>query len=397
MLKLKWSGNVRKISIIILSLLIIFFNCSSKVHAESRNYKAAVLMEVYSGKVLYEYKKNEVLPQASITKLMTYYVMRDFLEQNSVDDTSKVNVNIDMSRVPYDGTKINIKNGQVITMQELLESLLIVSANDSALQLETMFNQKADTNIVERMNQKAREIGLRKTFYLNTTGLTEKNGQNYNRTTAYETAVLASKIIKEYPDVLNITSKNIFAYKGINYPNTNKVLKINSKVDGLKTGHTDVAGYCLVATEDLTRSNGNGQPLRLVAVVFGCKSESDRINETLKLLKIGEDNFTNGKVFGKEASFQHKNEYYKNGYIEGTANKDIYILKEKVEEFENTVHFEEDLPRNIKKGEKIGNLTIKSLRDGSVYEYPLYSKDSYESVSVIKRLFIYIKQLLSKG
>jgi serine-type D-Ala-D-Ala carboxypeptidase (penicillin-binding protein 5/6) len=396
LLKLKWSGKVRKIVIIIFSLLITLFSSSSKVHAENREYKAAVLIEVNSEKILYEYRKDEVLPQASITKLMTYYVLRDFLEQNSIENSYKVNVSIDMNKIPFDGSKINIKNGEVITMKELLESLLIVSANDSALQLETMFNQKTETNIVERMNQKVKEIGLQKSFYLNTTGLTENN-QNYNRTTAYETAVLASRIIKEYPDVLKITSKIKFNYKGLEFPNTNKVMAINTKVDGLKTGHTDVAGYCLVATEDLSTSNGKGQPLRLVAVVFGCKSESDRVKETLKLLKIGEDNFLNEKVISKETNFQHKNAYYKKGFIEGTTNKDIYILKEKNESFEKTIYFEEDLPRNINKGEKIGKLTLKSLRDGSIYEYPLYSDSDFDSVFIIKRWFIYIKQLLSKG
>jgi serine-type D-Ala-D-Ala carboxypeptidase (penicillin-binding protein 5/6) len=389
---------MKKFTAVVLTLVMVFFYYPGNVHAESKNYKAAILIEVNTGKILYEYNKDEVLPQASITKLMTYYVIRDYLEENSIQNKHKVNVNIDMSKTPSDGSKIKLNNGEEITIQELLESLLIVSANDSALQLETLFNLKSNTKLIDSMNQKSREIGLKNSFYINTSGLTEeKNGPVYNYTTAYETAKLAMGIIKDYPDVLEITSKDEFIYKGIKYPNTNKVLKLNKNVDGLKTGHTDIAGYCLVSTEDMTETNGNGQPLRLLTVVFGCKTESDRINETLKLLKYGEENFINEKIISKDAKFKQNNEYYKKGYIEGSTSEDIYILKQKNENFTHTYEFDKDLPNDIKKGKKIGKLTIKNLVDGSVKVYPLYSADDFESISFVKRLFIHIKQLLSKG
>jgi serine-type D-Ala-D-Ala carboxypeptidase (penicillin-binding protein 5/6) len=389
---------MKRVTAIILLLILVFSNYSAIVHAESKNYKAAVLVEVNSGEILYQYNKDGVLPQASLTKLMTYYVIKDFLNNNSIDNAHKVNVNIDMNKIPTDGSKIKLKNGDEITMQQLLESLLIVSANDSALQLETLFNLKSNTSLIDSMNEKAAKIGLKNSLYINTTGLTEEmNGQNYNYSTAYETAMLAMRIIKEDPDVLKITSKDEFIYKDFRYQNTNKVLKLNKKVDGLKTGHTDIAGYCLVSTEDLTNTNGNGQPLRLLAVIFGCKSENDRTNESLKLLKYGEDNFFNEKVVSKEIKFQHSSQFYKNGYIEGAVSEDIYTFKQKDENIVHTFEFDKDLPVNIKKGDKIGKLTVKSLKDGSVKEYPLYSTDDFKSISFIKKIFIYIIQLLSKG
>jgi serine-type D-Ala-D-Ala carboxypeptidase (penicillin-binding protein 5/6) len=397
--KIEWSDNLKKFTAILLIIFIMLYNIPtlSAVKA-SEKYKAAVLVEANTGKILYEYNKDEVLPQASITKVMTYYVIKDFFSQSKVNYSDKVKVNINQSSIPSDGSRINLKNGDEITIRDLVDSMLIVSANDSALQLENMYDEKTKSNILNDMNTKAKELGLKNTYYINTSGLTEEvNGTIFNKTTAYETAILSMKLINEYPETLDITSKKDYVYKGLRYENTNKLLKSKQLVDGLKTGHTDEAGYCLVSTEDLTKSNGNGKPLRLIAVILGSETQADRTKESIKLLEYGEKNFSNEIVIKKDSKFQMKSEYYKAGYIEGTVLEDVYMLKKKDEKIIEKIEFNNDLPSNIKKGDVIGKVVINNSEGNSVKSYDLYASKDFKSASIFKKFILLIRQIFNKS
>jgi D-alanyl-D-alanine carboxypeptidase (penicillin-binding protein 5/6) len=381
------------IALIIITFLISF---TSKSFAKiNLNSKSAILVEVNSGKILYEDNKDQVLPQASITKLMTYYILMDFFKENLISQNDKVKVYIEPNSIPSDGSQLKLKNGDELTVKQLVESMLIVSANDSAVQLERMYNNEADNDIVKAMNDKAKKLGMNKTKFINTSGLTEKtNGIRYNYTTAYETALLSMNLIKDYPNTLKITSQKTFTYKGLKFENTNKLLKIKPEVDGLKTGHTNEAGYCLVSTEDITKTNGNGKPFRLLAVVLGAKTEEGRIKDSLKLLKYGEENFVNEKVIEKEYKFTLNSELYKDGKISGSVKDDVYLIKRKDSYFTKEVKFNEKLPSNIKKEDKIGKVIIKNSLDNEVYQYDIFADKDYKSISIIKRLLLFLKHLI---
>ncbi|KMT21630.1 D-alanyl-D-alanine carboxypeptidase family protein [Clostridium cylindrosporum] len=394
------SGRLKKPYLFLCVVVITLFYIISPVavvHAsidlKDYNTKAAVLIDATTGKVLYENNKDGILGQASVTKLMTYYVIRDYLKKTNTPLSKKITVDADFSIVPEDGTQLRLKKGDVLTIKDLLESLLIMSANDSAIQLEKVVEHSTGQNFLNLMNSKVKELGLNRTNYINTSGLTQesKGKKVYNTTTAYETAVLAKKIIDEYPDTLKITSKRSYTYKNITYPNTNKLLPIVKSVDGLKTGHTTEAGYCLASTEGISGTSNNNKPFRLIAVTLGSNSDTDRTNVNKKLLKYGEVNFENRKVISKKQGFNIKSKYHKGGIIPSSVGDDIYYLLKKNSKVETKATLIKGLKGNIKKGEVVGSLSIKI--DGSTVEEDLISTSDIKKVGILKRIGLFFEDL----
>lgn len=357
------------------------------------NTKAFVLMDQTTGKVLLESSKDTVLGQASVTKLMTYYIIRDYIKEKKIPLTKEVKVDADFSPVPNDGSRINLKAGDTITIGELIDSLLIVSANDSAIQLEKMLEDDTKGSFLDIMNAKARSIGLNKTSYINTSGLTEgeKDKEKYNTTTAYEIALLSKKIIDDYPDTLKITSKKEFKYKNNTYPNTNKIMLASNTVDGLKTGFTDKAGYCISSTEPVKKGNDKASAFRLIAVTLGSKSEDVRTKVNSDLLKYGRENFENKKLVNKDEVINLVSDYHKDGKIPTKAKDDTYILLQKDIEIKKKPELIGDLKQNIKKGDVVGRLTIK-VGDSTIEE-DLIATENVNKVNIFKRIGLFFRDL----
>lgn len=291
-----WRMMFKKFAFIMCVLFLI--SGGTALANTSKNYKAAVLIEANSGKVLYEYSKDKVLGQASVTKVMTYYVFRDFIEENSISQSTRVKINLPSNALYPDGGGIGLKNGNTITIRELNETLLVRSANDSALVIADFYKSRTKKDFVSEMNKKAKSLGMKNTYYINPHGLTDKKNNKYNYTTAYETALLVNSVIKKYPDSLKITSKKSCTYGNQTLKSTNNLLSVRPTVDGFKTGYTTIAGYCLASTEDLTTTNGSGKPFRLIAVVLGSSSSSVRERESVNLLEYGKKNFMNNHFGG---------------------------------------------------------------------------------------------------
>lgn len=381
----------RKIFIII---LIIFFLSNIKAFALEQidiNAKAAVLMEYDTGKVLYYKNKDKILNEASITKIMTYYVLKDLLKERGIKEEENIITN--KWDIPLDATKAGFKKGENITINELISSMLIHSANDSALQLGEFYKNITGNDISEAMNKKANEIGLVNTFYINPTGLKEKDkkiAENY--TTAMEIAILARKLLKEYPEIIDITSKKEWFYRNIKFKNTNKLLYIKKEVDGLKTGHTDAAGYCLLSTEKVFSKDVNHKDFRIIAVVLGASTESDRIKDSKKILEYGEKNYEYVKAVDKKEIFRFKNEIYKKGYVEGKSDSDGFIFKKSSEPIEKNAFLYDNMTKKIRKGDEIGKIVVKNSVTKEVYEYKLYSTEDFKPISFFKRILLLIKK-----
>lgn len=379
---------MKKIFCIVIFLYIFM---SVNVFGETKHdYKAAVLIEANTGKILYEYNKDKVLPQASITKLMTYYTFEEFLKHNSINENDFITVEKNKFDIPSDGVKINLKKGDILSIKDLINTMLIISANDSALEAQDIYD-KSSGNIVASMNKNCKLLGLTKSHYINVTGITIANGskKSYNTTTAYETAKLAIDILNKYPQILKTTSQKNYKYKGRIYYNTDTVLYKSKRVDGLKTGHTDEAGYCLVSTEDVTNLPGNMRPTRYIAVVFGCSTEASRTKESLELLKYGEDNFINDKVISKDKRIKIKNDYYENDYINCNVKKDIFILKNNKSKIIENIILNNNLSKNIVSGESIGNITVKSGKE--TISSKLYAESNIKLKPLYIRIFLSIR------
>lgn len=381
-------NNYLIIILLISTILISIMNLCAYGYTKPE-YKAAILLEANTGKILYQFNKDKILPQASITKLMTYYVIKSYMKENSIKESDTITVGDTNFSIPGDGVKLGIKKGDIFTYKQLLQAMLIISANDSACEFGSVYD-KQGKDIILSMNKDTSSLGLGKSHYYNVTGITLKNGNKkiYNVSTAYELAKLGKIIIDKYPDILQITSHRKVTIKGQTYYSTNKLLGTNNRVDGLKTGHTDEAGYCLVFTEDVTNIIGNGQPMRLFGVVLGAPSDKVRTKASLRLLNYGEKSFFNYKLVDKNELFSLKNELYENNHIMARTNQDFYLLKKRTVPVLKQFHSNLKLSGTVHKGDRIGWV---SIRIGSqVIDKPVYADKDYKQKFILFRFFIHI-------
>lgn len=375
----------------LLILLLCFFSAYSET---GHDYKAALLIEANTGKILYEYNKDKILPEASITKLMTYYTFKNFMKENSLNESTRITIERNKFNIPSDGVQIRFKVKETVSLKELLNTMLIISANDSAEEIGYIFN-KGKVNIIASMNNNCRYLNMSNSHYVNVTGITETNSSRkfYNTTTAYDLSKLAIKVLKEYPEILQITSIKKYKFQNKLYYNTNPLLSNFKTVDGLKTGHTDEAGYCLVATDNVTSLIGNGKPTRFLAIILGCKSEASRKNEASELIKYGENNFVNYKALSRNQVIRIKNDYYDNDYIDAFVKNDSYLLKNKNEKVTERVFLNDKLNNSILKGENIGYILVQT--DNEKIRQQLFAAKDIKIKPAIIRFFISIKIFFS--
>jgi D-alanyl-D-alanine carboxypeptidase (penicillin-binding protein 5/6) len=235
--------------------------------------KSYVLMDAASGKVLVDNNGDERLPPASLTKLMTAYIATLEINRGQIREQDLVTVSEKAWRTG--GSRMFIQVGSQVTVDDLLHGVIIQSGNDASVALAEHI-AGSEESFAEMMNQSATRLGLQNTHFRNATGLPDP--EHYS--SAHDMAKLARAIIYQDPAHYAVYAQKEFLWNNIKQPNRNLLLWRDKSVDGLKTGHTDEAGYCLVAS-----AVRDGQ--RLISVVFGTSSEEARSAETQKLLTYG--------------------------------------------------------------------------------------------------------------
>ena len=232
-----------------------------------------ILLDHNSGKVLAAKNETERLDPASITKLMTAYTVFRTLKSGQISLDDQVLVSEKAWRTA--GSRMFIEVGTRVTVEDLLQGMIVQSGNDASVALVEYVGGN-ETIFVQMMNQYAAELGLLDTMYQNSTGLPSEN----HFTSAYDIARLAMALISEFPEYYPWYSQQEFTYNKITQKNRNALLWRDPSVDGLKTGMTDAAGYCLV-------SSAERQEMRLISVVLGTKSSSARAKDSQALLNYG--------------------------------------------------------------------------------------------------------------
>jgi D-alanyl-D-alanine carboxypeptidase (penicillin-binding protein 5/6) len=391
-------GEAMKSKILSMLLaLVLVFSCSIKVYGyeltEQPDCRAAIIMEQGSGSVLYEYNSNERLPMASVTKLMTYYVFMEYAREEGMDFEQTVRVSTAGWNLTSAASSIGLKDGESLTISQLIQGTLIVSANDFATALRDVYETNGGS-MVSEMNRKAQEMGLASTSFINVTGLTANDGSDTNYSSARDIAILCKAIIDEFPETLNITSRKSFDYNGKTFATTNKLLEEDSGVDGMKTGYTEAAGYCLASTKILQPSQDNYGQHRVITVVLGCKSEVGRVQESEKLLKYAGEGFANERVASATDAFTSQNPFYKAGTIAASTNQDTYVLHNIDDTLQVKAVFNSKLTKKITKGDKIGTLVITNA-DGTENKVPLYAADDYKTVNIFKKLILHVKNFFT--
>ncbi len=237
------------------------------------NAKGYVLMDANSGKILAQKNMNEKMPPASLTKLMTLYITEQALAQGQIQLTDQVRV----SKTAWQrgGSRMFLKLGAEVPVQKLIEGVIVASGNDACTALAEYIAGN-ETSFASLMNQTAQRIGMSNTHYVDSTGLPRSD----HYSTPYDLALLARHIITDYPQYYPFFKEKWITYNGIRQPNRNRLLWRAPGVDGLKTGHTEAAGYCLI-------SSGVQHGMRLISVVMGTPSDSARANDSQALLNWG--------------------------------------------------------------------------------------------------------------
>jgi len=235
--------------------------------------KSYILQDFASGRIIAESNADQRLPPASITKLMTAYVVSHELDAGNIALTDEVRISEKAWRMV--GSRSFIEVNTKVPVEVLLRGMIIQSGNDAAVALAEHIAGSEET-FAQMMNQYAQQLGMMNTHYMNATGLPSPD----HYTTAHDIAILAAAIIRDFPDHYAWYAEKEFTYNNITQHNRNKLLWRDSTVDGLKTGHTEEAGYCLTAS---AKRSG----MRLISVVLGTRSENARAQETQKLLNYG--------------------------------------------------------------------------------------------------------------
>lgn len=249
--------------------------------------KAAVLLDVASGRILFQQDATTRVVPASLVKLMTVYLAYDALGAGSVRLNDRVSISKHASRMG--GSQIFLREGDQASFKELLLGVAIASGNDAAIALaEHLAGFRAA--FVAQMNAKAKELGLMDTRFQNPNGLPGPD----QFTTARDMAFLSRHLIRDHPAALQLHSGKVFEYRGIRQHNRNRLLWKDARVDGLKTGWLEKAGFHIVATAKEKEGDR-----RLIAVVLGARSERDREEIAVHLINYGFKNFHNVRFFSK--------------------------------------------------------------------------------------------------
>ncbi len=253
--------------------------------------KSWLLLDATSGQIIASQDPAARVEPASLTKIMTAYVTFQALRDKKLDINQKVNVSVKAWKVDSSSSKMFIDPATPVSISDLLYGLMVQSGNDAAVALAEAVAGDEGT-FVTLMNREAQRMGLTGTHFANPHGLPSPD----NYSTAQDLSVLAKRVILDYPEFYKIDSVKSFTYNKITQPNRNRLLWLDPTVDGMKTGHTEAAGYCMIASAH--RPNGSGER-RLISVVLGTASDSARTQESQKLLNWGFQNFDTVKLYAK--------------------------------------------------------------------------------------------------
>lgn len=345
--------------------------------------RSGLLMDISTGEILYEKDINTPYAVASMTKMMSQILILEAIEDGKLSWDKKVKVS--SNAAGFGGSQIYLQPGEEMTVEDIFKGISMASANDGTVALAEEV-AGTEENFVKLMNEKAKELGLKNTIFKNSTGLDEEG----HVSSSYDMALIARHLILEHPKILEFSS--VYEdYLREDTPNkfwlvnTNKLVRFFDGADGLKTGHTDAAKYCMAVTAK--RSN-----MRLLAVVLGEETAQIRNQETTNLLNYGFDNYSINLLKSKNEIIETK--------IIDKANKDKIniILKDDVTELlkkgDSSKNYEfkaniNELKFPIKKGDIVGTLDI--INNGNVIKQADLTVD--EDIDKLNILSLYGKYL----
>jgi len=347
----------------------------SSVPAPAVAARSWVAIDVTSDQILAEDRADERIEPASLTKVMTAYLVFNALKEKRL--TLAQNVNVSEKAWRTGGSRMFIEPRKPVTVEELIRGMITQSGNDATVALAEAVAGSEDA-FAALMNQEAARLGLKNTHFTNSTGLPDPQ----HVTTVRDLALLAKRLIQDHPDYYGYYKERQFTYNKITQPNRNRLLWVDPSVDGMKTGHTDAAGYCLIASA----MRGDR---RVLTVLVGASSENARAQESLKLLNWSFQNFETVRVYdAKQAVVEPK--VWKGSESKAKLGSPaaiwVTVPRGQAGNVKSTIERTDPLVAPLQAGQQVGTLKL-TLNDKPVREVPLTVLEPVDVAGIFGRAF----------
>ncbi|MHA6913353.1 D-alanyl-D-alanine carboxypeptidase family protein [Ralstonia pseudosolanacearum] len=355
--------------------------------------RAWMLTDVTSGQVLGGGNMDERIEPASLTKLMTAYLAVAAVRDGKLKYDQMLTPTETVRSVKTDESRMFLQPGKPVSVRNLLQGLIVQSGNDAALVLAEAVGG-TETNFVMLMNREAERLGMKGTHFMNAAGLPDPN----HYTTARDLSILTSALIRDFPEDYKFYSQKEFTYNNIKQPNRNRLLWIDPTVDGVKTGHTKSAGYCLITSAKRPLPDVPNASRRLLSVMIGTKSEQVRTQESLKVLNYGYQFFDTLRLYEAKQTLQTPDVYKgqaKTVKLGVAEDKWITVPKGSGGRLKPVLERKDPLIAPIAQGQQLG--TVKVM-DGAtvVQEFPVVALEAVPEAGFIGRTIDSIKLWFKK-
>jgi len=373
----------KKLITLIAFLLLPLDSLAADVPTPSLDVNAYLLIDFNSGTTIAAQNSQAKLKPASLTKIMTAYIVFDAIKEGHL--TLDKTVPVSKKAWQAEGSRMFIEPLKSVTVDELLHGLIIQSGNDAAVALAEAV-AGTEEQFALMMNVQAKRIGMRNSHYINATGLPDEN----HYTTANDLAMITDALIRDFPNDYNrLYKQKEYTYNKITQLNRNRLLWLDGNVDGVKTGHTEAAGYCLV-------SSAKRGKIRLISIILGAKSESMRASESQRLLNYGFQFYESSLVYRRNQAIA-KIKVYKgtDKIVAATVTKDLYFSLPKGDyaQVKATMTARQPLIAPIKAGQVIGKMTF-TLDNKVIREQALVAAKSVSEAGFFGKIIDSMKLMI---
>jgi D-alanyl-D-alanine carboxypeptidase len=359
--------------------------------------KASIIIDQETSRVIYEKNADMQLPLASLSKMMTFLIAIEAIENGEVSKDDIVKIDEEAAKVA--GSTYNLKEGEEVPLIELMKGLMIVSGNDASVAIAKHISGTQE-KFVERMNNRTKELGLKNTNFINPNGLPiYQNGDQMtipleNKSSARDIALLGKYMMDKYEtQVTDITDMQTYTYDERNFSknNTNSLLSAIPEVDGIKTGYTGNAGYCLCFSMKIAKNDNNEKDRRVIGVTLGANHKNKRMQAATSMLNYAKNNTKTVKV-------QDKDELIGKRYLKGISELEVelvtdsdYFVTLKNDEKVNRIINLSDIKYPIKKGEKIGSIIYKTDKGEMLGSSDIVSGEEVKTNDIVRLIQLRIK------
>ena len=335
--------------------------------------KSALLMDMATGTVLYEKNAHEKLAPASVTKVMTMLLIMEAIDAGKIrwEDT----VTTSEAAAAKGGSQIYLKVGETMSVSDMVKSIAVSSANDCACAMAEHISG-SESAFVDLMNQRAAQLGMQDTHFVNCTGLDDGEDAKSHLTSAYDIALMSRELMKNHPDIQKFTTiwMDTVRQGAFGLSNTNKLVRFYPGATGLKTGFTTGAGYCLSAT-------AQREGLGLIAVVMGAETSQERFSACKSMLDYGFANFALvSPQMPQESTVPVK--LGVSAYVQAIPSQQTELLVDKGQrdQVSTEITLEESVAAPVSKGQRLGTLTVK-VGEQVLSQIPLVAKEGVEKLT----------------